>query len=80
MSLNASDSQIRRDDNEVIRQANRRRALEQYKALLRTLTEDQLEAQQQKHQASGLQELAELARAELERRRTYPRPHKELYP
>jgi hypothetical protein len=79
MSPNASYSDFRAD-LDVIRAANRRRAMHAYKALLRTLTLDQLDAQEEKHRAAGLIELADAARAEADRRRAYPHPRKDQFP
>ncbi len=74
MSNNASTSDFRAD-NQLLRQAARRQTMQQYKALLRTLTDDQVDAQEQRHRANGLHELADAAAAEADRRRSYPHPH-----
>ena len=80
MRLDASDSQLSRDDADILRAAARRSILQQYNLLLRNLTLAQLDEREQKYRAAGLQTLADLARAEADRRRGYPNPASELHP
>ena len=63
-----------RADRPEIVDAAKKHALAQYKALLQTLRPDQLLQQEQRQAHNGLLELADLAAAEIERRRARQHP------